>query len=155
MRKLVFLILALVGLALFVPRSRERIMGIVGPFGEAGDRRAAERALGEIALELRRAAGETGVYPGAGRLTEWLALRGRSGEDPWGSAYHLDLLADSFVVVSAGPDTRLRTSDDLRRAERRAVPPPGVLIVDHQPAPPPSSARRTAISKAREAAGSN
>jgi hypothetical protein len=145
------LLLALAGFGVLVPDAREHITQLVGKIGSGGQQRTAQHALKFIVSDIRQAARETGAYPVPGALTSWLEQRGREGEDPWGSSYYFELSADSFVVGSPGPDSRVRTDDDLRLAERRRVVEPGVLIIDQQPAPPPSSAKRTAISKAREA----
>jgi hypothetical protein len=149
--KVFVLVLALAGLAVLVPNTREQITQLVGKIGSGGQQRTAQHALKFIASDIRQAAAETGAYPASGALRAWLEQRGRGGEDPWGSSYYFELSADSFVVGSPGPDSRLRTDDDLRLAERRLVAKPGVMIIDHQPTPPPSSAKRTAITKIREA----
>jgi hypothetical protein len=150
--KVFVLLLALAGLAVLVPDTREQIMQLVGKIGSGGQQRTAQHALKFIASDIRQAAAETGAYPVPGTLRAWLEQRGRGGEDPWGSSYYFEMSADSFVVGSPGPDSRVRTRDDLRLAERRLVAKPGVLIIDQQPTPPPSSAKRTAISKVKEAA---
>ncbi|NIR44389.1 MAG: hypothetical protein GWN99_00510 [Gemmatimonadetes bacterium] len=153
MKKILLLLLVLGGLAMLDPRVREWALQFAGPIGEVGQRRSAERALDDIAAELAKAATETGVYPQPGSLRLWLQGQDLDGTDPWGSAYYLELFADSFVVGSPGPDARVRSDDDLRLAQRRVQPKPGVLINDDlQPAPPPSSAARTGKSKAMEAA---
>jgi hypothetical protein len=109
--------------------------------------------LEDIAAAVAKSATETGAYPQPGSLAGWLQQRDRDAADPWGSAYYLELFADSFVVGSPGPDARARSEDDLRLARQRVQPQPGVLIHDDfQPAPPPSSAGRTGKSKAMEAA---
>lgn len=146
------LLVIVAAIAMAVPSSRQRILTWLGPIGESGQRRTAERALGAIADDVTRAMNESGSFPQPGPLTVWLAQRDRDGEDPWGSAYYLELSADSFAVRSPGPDARLHTADDLRLARRRVGPDPGALIIDYQPAPPPSSASRTAKSRAMEAA---
>jgi hypothetical protein len=149
--KVFVLVLALAALAVLVPDTREQVTQLVGKIGSGGQQRTAQHALKFIASDVRQAAAETGAYPVPGALRAWLERRGRDGEDPWGSPYYFEISADSFVVGSPGPDSRPRTDDDLRLAERRLAAEPGVLIVDHQPSPPPSSAKRTAISKAKEA----
>ena len=152
-KKIFLLLLIVAAFALLVPDSRETVVNWAGSVGGIGQRRSAERALEEIAADVRREADETGAFPRTGSLASWLEGRDRPTGDPWGSSYYFALFADSFVVGSPGPDARLGTADDVRLAQRRVVPEPGALIIDHQPAPPPSSAKNTAKSKALEAAG--
>jgi hypothetical protein len=151
--KKIFLVLVVLAvLVMLAPSNRERVMGWVSSVSPTGGQRSAERAMAEIAGVVASAAAENGTYPQAGAMNLWLEGRGESGEDPWGTAYHLELHPDSFVVRSAGPDARLRTDDDLLLSRPRAMPQPGVVITDFEPAPPPASAGRTAKSKALEAA---
>ncbi len=144
MKKIVLLLVVLAGLALLAPQNRERVLGWISPLTQFGSQGQAESTLEAIVADIAQAARETGSYPAAGAL---------GVEDPWGSPHYIELYDDSFVVLSPGPDRRLRTDDDLRLAEARVTPEPGVLITDYQPTPPPSSAGRTAKSKALEAAG--
>lgn len=148
---LVLLIILLAAIVILKPNTRQRLMTWLSPTGEVGQQRSAERALRAIADEVQHTADATGAYPQPGRLSDWLTRRGRGGEDPWGSAYYLELSPDSFFVRSPGPDTRLHTGDDLQLARRRVSSNQGVVNIDYQPAPPPSSAKRTATSKAIEA----
>lgn len=146
MKKIFLLIVLLAAIIMLAPANRGRILQWVGPISESSERRAAERALQAMAADIERSS----TYPQPGELKAWLNERQLSAADPWGSAYYMELLADSFVVASPGPDTRLRTDDDLRLARRRAETDPGALIVDYQPPPPPAAAGRTAKTKALE-----
>ena len=152
MKKAFLLVVVLVGVGLLVPRSREQLVQLVGPFSQAGQRRSAERQLEKIVADIQSAERETGAIPEPGMFAGWLTQRNHRAEDPWSSRYYFEVYADSFVVGSPGPDARIRTDDDLRRAGRLKLVEPGVLIVDYAPAPPPSSATGTAKSKAMEAA---
>ena len=154
MKKMIFVIVVVLAVIMMMaPANRERVMGWVSSISSAGGERSTMRQLEQIAALLASSARASGVYPQAGSLELWLTQRDWDGTDSWGSAYYIEVYADSFVVGSRGADKRLRTDDDVRLARSRTVPEPGVLIVDYQPAPPPSSTGSKAKSKALEAAG--
>lgn len=151
MKKLVLLLVAFAGLALLEPRSRAQIMKVIRPVSEARQQRSAARALRQIAIDVQRTEARTGRYPQPAAFAEWLLQTDRSVRDPWGSAYYLELFADSFVVGSPGPDSRKRTADDVRVARRREASAAGLGSALSPPAPPSSGVKSRAI-RAAEAA---
>jgi hypothetical protein len=152
-KKVILFLIAVIALALLEPRSRAQIFSRIPPLSEMSQRRTAARALELIATSVQRAEAQTGSYPQTDGFGDWLAQADLSAEDPWGSDYYLEVFPDSFVVGSPGPDSRQRTPDDIRVAERRAAREAG-LIPDYTPAPPSSSTKTRAL-RAAEAASKN
>jgi hypothetical protein len=146
-KKFILLFVVVAAIAFLEPRSRAVIMSVI-PF--SGAQRTATRDVQQIAAYVQAMAAQTGRYPLTETFPNWLAQAELSAEDPWGSAYYLEVFPDSFVVGSSGPDSRRRTPDDIRVAEGRAVREAG-LIPDYSPAPPPSSTKTRAL-RAAEAA---
>jgi hypothetical protein len=74
----------------------------------------AQADLGELARDLERSVAATGGYPAS---LEVLAARdpslGRRLQDPWGHPYQIRRTEAGASVISAGPDGRIGTSDDL------------------------------------------
>lgn len=147
MKKVILLLVVVAAIAFLEPRSRAVIMSAI-PFSSA--QRSATRDVQQIAAYVQATAAQTGRYPLSDGFPDWLAQADLSAEDPWGSAYYLEVFPDSFVVGSPGPDSRRRTPDDIRVAEGHAVREVG-LIPDYSPAPPPSSTKTRAL-RAAEAA---
>ncbi|NIN71603.1 MAG: hypothetical protein GTO46_06665 [Gemmatimonadetes bacterium] len=150
MKKFILLLIAVAAIAFLEPRSRAHIMSAVPFLSDANNQRTATRALEQIAAYVQATATQSGRYPLTETFPNWLMQAELSAEDPWGSAYYLEVFPDSFVVGSPGPDSRRRTPDDIRVAEGRAVREEG-LIPDYSPAPPPSSTKTRAM-RAAEAA---
>ncbi|UCC84372.1 MAG: hypothetical protein JSW46_05430 [Gemmatimonadota bacterium] len=150
MKKFILLLVAVAAVAFLEPRSRARIMSAIPFPSQASDQRSAARDLEQIAAYVQATATQSGGYPLTETFPNWLTQAELSAEDPWGSAYYLEVFPDSFVVGSPGPDSRRRTPDDIRVAEGRAVREVG-LIPDYSPAPPPSSTKTRAM-RAAEAA---
>ncbi len=156
MKKILVLLLVLLGAALLEPRSRAHILDLAGPLGDRHRRGSAERALKRIAVDVQRAAARTGTYPTAG-FDRWLTELDKSAKDPWGSAYYLEVSADSFVVGSPGPDERPRTGDDVRVTQPREHSAAGLGTALQPPAAPsvrlkkvdPWSVRDSASARAR------
>jgi hypothetical protein len=149
-KKVILLVVAVAAVAMLEPRSRAQIMSAIPFMSEASNQRTATRALQQIAEDVQSTGAQTGRYPESNAFSAWLAQADLSARDPWGSDYYLEVFPDSFVVGSAGPDSRRRTADDIRVAGGRAVPEAG-LIPDYTPAPPPSSTKTRAM-RAAEAA---
>ncbi len=156
MKKILVLLLVLLAAALLEPRSRAYLLDLSGPLGDRHRRGSAERALKRIAVDVQRAAARDGAYPQAS-FDRWLKQQKRNPQDPWGSAYYLEVFADSFVVGSAGPDERKRTTDDIRVVRRRASTAAGLGTALEPPAAPsvrlkkvdPWSVRDSASARAR------
>lgn len=154
MKKIVLFLLIIAGIAIFEPRTRERILGLFPSLSAATQQRSAERAITQIALQVQQDASASGVYVQASGFAAWLEQTRWTRHDPWGTDYYLELYPDSFVVGSPGPDALLRTDDDVRLARLRgpdAARPPGYT----PPAPPASGVKSSAMSKAREAVKRN
>jgi hypothetical protein len=61
--------------------------------------------------------------PSRRQWTGWLEGMyhgGEAMEDSWGSVYFMEEQADSFFVVSFGPDREIGTEDDIRRGGVKA-----------------------------------
>jgi hypothetical protein len=158
MKKVFLFLIILAGLAMLEPRSRAVILRRLGP----GPEHRVEQTLAQIADRIRANATETGIYPFPDAFAQWLADRSLQVQDAWGSPYYLELLADSFVVGSPGPDARRWTGDDLRLSTRRPEraptarqgnDPAGTPPPITPPAPPASGVKETAIERARRARG--
>lgn len=150
MKKVILALVVLAAVAFLEPRTRAQIMSAIPFLSEASNQRTATRALQQVAAYVQSMEAQTGRYPQSDGFPDWLAQTDLGTQDPWGSEYYLEVFPDSFVVGSAGPDSRRRTPDDIRVAERRAVREAG-LIPDYTPAPPPSSTKTRAM-RAAEAA---
>jgi len=152
LKKFTLFLVAGIVLAMVVPQSRSRVLEFVRPFRDANRERTATRTLKQIATDVQRAQARTGAYPQPAAFADWLRDTYDSADDPWGSAYYIEVYGDSFVVASAGPDVRARTSDDIRLVRKREPTAAGMGSAFQPPAPPPSSAKSTAVQKTQEAA---
>jgi len=148
---LIFLIIA-GGVALFEPRSRQQIIDLFPSLSATTHRRKAERAVRQIALDVKKDADETGTHPQSSEFGAWLAENRHGAEDPWGSNYYFELHPDSFVVGSPGPDTKRRTEDDIRQLKYRGPKAAQLQPGYSPPAPPPSGVKNSAMRNAQQAA---
>ena len=111
--------LLLVGLAiaLYVPRSRAVVVGYVMPLLNPALRWQTLHEMGSIADEVSAYERDNpGRIPPANTFPAWLRRNFTPGaaQDSWGGTYRLFLEAQTFAVVSWGPDHVPRTPDDLR-----------------------------------------
>jgi hypothetical protein len=149
------LLVIVAGIAMFEPRTRERILSYFPTLSATTQQRSAQRAVEQIALEVQETADQTGVYPQPNEFERWLRDAERETEDPWGSAYFLELFPDSFVVGSAGADRRRHSEDDVRQTKFRGPKAAHLQPGYSPPAPPPSGVKASAIRGAKEAAKRN
>lgn len=155
MKKIVMFLLVIAAIAIFEPRTRERVLGLFPSLGAATQQRSAERAVTQIALEVQQDAKASGVYLQPSGFAAWLDQTRWTRRDPWGTDYYLELYADSFVVGSPGPDALRRTDDDVRLARLRGSDAPPMRPGYTPPAPASSGVKASAIRKARETATPN
>ncbi|MEK9137329.1 MAG: type II secretion system protein GspG, partial [Bacteroidota bacterium] len=103
------------------------VMQILPSFTPTSDDAKRKIAMGDIAsinLALKCYRLQVGVYPtteqGLNALTNHFETYGgepileRPPMDPWGTPYQYSLSSDGFSIVSAGPDKRRGTADDVR-----------------------------------------
>lgn len=133
LKKALLLLIIFAGASASVPALRERVKPRVQPVWsyvarEAGTafepvlRWSAEQEAQGIARDLRRREAAFLRIPQPGELQEFLARQHyspRRGIDPWGTPYALILKDDSILIVSAGPDRRRGTPDDMRQGVPR------------------------------------
>jgi hypothetical protein len=115
--RLFLLLLVVLGVALYLPDSRARLMELGRPAIEPGFRWMTQQELNRIATDFEVYIGGRGVEPiGRGEFDEWLDdryPRPRSRIDSWGTRYSVEVTRTGFTVRSAGPDLTLETTDDL------------------------------------------
>jgi hypothetical protein len=149
------IVVVLAGLAWFEPHSRAQLQKLVRPLTEGHRAGSAERKLKQIAVDVQRSEARIGALPQPGDFNRWLMQTYDSAEDPWGSAYYLEVYADSFVVASLGPDAYPRTADDVRVVHRREPTAAALGSAYQPPAPPSSGVKSSAVRNAKEAAKRN
>lgn len=67
----------------------------------------AQQEIHRLRLESEQYHALKGEWPGS-----WQALR-RTGLDPWGAEYVLEVDGDRAVIFSSGPDREIGTDDDV------------------------------------------
>jgi hypothetical protein len=152
MKKVLIFLVIVGGIALFEPRSREQIIGLIPSLSAATHQRRAERAVRQIALDVKKDGEETGTYPRSKQFEEWLRENRHGAEDPWGASYYFELHPDSFVVGSRGPDNKKRSADDIRQVKYRGPKAAHLQPGYSPPAPPPSGVKNSAMQNAKKAA---
>jgi hypothetical protein len=119
MGRLFLLLVVALGVGLYVPESRARILDVAGPMANPAYRWMSHQQMNQIVTDLEVVVGTGARLPVAhGEFDRWLDQRyrqPRSRHDAWGVRYQLRPRGDSFDVVSAGPDQEFGTQDDLVR----------------------------------------
>jgi hypothetical protein len=115
--RLFLLLLVVLGVGLYLPDTRARILERARPVIEPGYRWITQQELNRIAADFEVYISGRGVEPVALReFDTWLDdryPRPRSRVDSWGSRYSVEVTRIGFTVRSAGPDLAPRTADDL------------------------------------------
>lgn len=119
--RLVLLIIMGFAAALYFPDSRQMIIDRVGPHVEPVLIWSAEREIERVSEVVRREARETYELPRTRDWNAWLTAHftADATTDPWGTLYAYRAWADSFAILSEGPDGELGTEDDLRFSAHR------------------------------------
>ena len=114
--KLILLIILGFVAALYFPDSRQMIIDKAMPVLHPVLVWSAEREMEECSLSVRREARETYQLPQTRAWSAWLATNftGGAATDPWGKTYSYQAWADSFAILSDGPDGERGNTDDLR-----------------------------------------
>jgi hypothetical protein len=126
MGRLLIVLLIVLGLALYFPESRGRILERARPLATPVYAWMTNQELRRIAEDLDVFQTSRGELPTRrGEFDDWLDRRyplEESRVDAWGTRYRLEVFSSRFEVLSAGPDRSFRTDDDLiREGVRDAV----------------------------------
>ncbi len=117
--KVFLLLLVALGVALYLPDSRARILGVVSPVMNPAYRWMSSQEMNQIVEDLRRHEQTRGSLPVRfGEFDPWMDRRypqDRSRIDSWGNRYRFQLVGEMIRVTSAGPDGEWGTEDDLMR----------------------------------------
>jgi hypothetical protein len=123
MGRFFLLLLVVLGVALWHPDSRGRILEAVGPLANPAYRWMSHQEMNQIVEDLEIHLQTGGSLPLArGEFDSWMNRRypqERSRMDAWGVRYQLQVRGDRFQVISAGPDGAFGTEDDLIREGSR------------------------------------
>lgn len=115
--KVIFILLCALGAALYFPESRSVVLDASEPVLNPVLRWSTRGEMRKIARDLE-SQGQTGRnFPSEQEaFVEWMDRNYQgvtSTIDAWGATYTLRLRADSFGIVSPGPDGELSTDDDV------------------------------------------
>jgi hypothetical protein len=115
--KIVFILLILLGAALYFPQTRPTVTRYLAPVINPVLTWQTRGEMGQISRELEtlHSQGSNIPTPGAA-FQRWIDRRfmGGSKTDGWGNDYTLKVWRDSIGIISSGPDKTLDTSDDIK-----------------------------------------
>jgi hypothetical protein len=119
MGRIFLLLLVALGLGLYFPQSRARILETAAPLMNPAYRWMSHQEMNQIVedLEIRLDSGD-GLPTARGAFDAWLESRypqENPRRDAWGLRYQLQVRGTTFQVISAGPDGVFGTDDDLVR----------------------------------------
>ncbi len=114
--RIFLLLLVALGVGLYFPESRAKILEFASPVVNPYLRMATEGEMQDIADKLKEYQRENfEQLPTERTFEEWIAPRfaGGASIDGWGSAYEYRVERTRFVLVSYGPDGQRNTGDDI------------------------------------------
>jgi hypothetical protein len=116
-RRLALLVVLGVLVWYYFPDSRMLLLDLAQPVLTPVQRWSAEEEMSRVARNVVEHERLTGRLPTGEEWLGWLEYRYSSEDlrsDPWGSVYQLEVLPDSVVLISFGPDRTRATPDDVR-----------------------------------------
>jgi hypothetical protein len=116
MGKLILLVILGLCVAMYFPDSRAVLVDKGEPVLRPLLAWNAQREMEKIAAALQDMEEVERRLPARGEYVKWLEANFTSdaSRDAWGSLYGYELQAESFAIVSNGPDRVLKTGDDIR-----------------------------------------
>ena len=126
MFKIILVLAALLGAALYFPQTRPRVLEVAAPVLDPVLTWSTRGEMNRLARDLeQQERSSRWLPPGRQDWSEWLEREYQGGDattDAWGSAYGYELRRDSFAIISYGPDEERGTEDDVRVARQRIYP---------------------------------
>lgn len=122
MRRLFLLVVFGIVAAYYFPDSRRMMLEEASPLLNPVRKWMAAQEMDQITKDLVAYQRDTNEFPNRRNWTDWLEYRyalPESFEDAWGNTYQLQIWADSFAVLSYGPDRERGTGDDFRVVKPR------------------------------------
>lgn len=122
MTRLVLLVILALCVWYYFPETRAMLSDAAGPVLVPIRRWSAEEEMAQVGRNVVEHERLTGGLPTGPEWLGWLEYRYPEetvGTDPWGSTYQLEVVGDSVVIVSFGPDRIRGTADDFRVATAR------------------------------------
>ena len=118
--KIIVLIVLGFAAALYFPNSRQVMIDKAEPVIQPVLVWSADREIQRLSDGVRMEARETGP-PSMRSWNRWLEenFSGDAATDPWGTLYYYQAWADSFAILSDGPDGAKDTEDDIRHSQHR------------------------------------
>jgi hypothetical protein len=114
-KRLVLLVVLLLGIAMAVPSTREQIqVGAVTPVRDAIGTRLVPRRLDAMADQLDARLARADRLPAPDNFQGWLRRDYTGPEvDPWENIWYIQIGRRSSTVGSMGPDGQRGTADDI------------------------------------------
>lgn len=126
MLKILLVLAALLGAALYFPSTRPVVLETAAPILDPALRWSTRGEMNQLARDLEQRERTSRTLPDPRtQWAEWLELEYQGGDattDAWGTPYAYFLYPDSFSILSHGPDEQRGTDDDLRVSRQRIYP---------------------------------
>ena len=126
MLKIVVLLAALVGAALYFPATRPHVLQAASPVLDPVLRWSTRGEMNRLARDLEQKERESRWLPNPrGEWEPWLEREYQGGDattDGWGNGYGYQLTRTHFTITSFGPDEQRGTEDDIQVTRARIHP---------------------------------
>lgn len=126
MFKIIVVLLALLGAALYFPSTRPVVLETAAPILDPVLRWSTRGEMNRLARDLEQMERTSRRLPEPReQWPAWLEREYQGGEaalDAWGTPYAYILWPDSFAILSHGPDQARGSGDDVRVSRPRLYP---------------------------------
>ena len=121
MGRLILLVILGICVAMYFPDSRAALMEKGEPVLRPILSWNAMREMDQIAAAIQQEEDDRSRLPDKREYVKFLQEHFTDDvmRDPWGNIYNYEIKADSFFIVSDGPDREYKTADDIRDGRLR------------------------------------
>lgn len=127
MLKMIAVLAALLGAALYFPATRPVVLDAAAPILDPVLTWSTRGEMNRLARDLEQQERSSRWLPNprGGDWEGWLEREYQGGDavtDAWGTPYTYQLTRDAFTITSFGPDQQRGTPDDLQVSRKRIYP---------------------------------
>jgi hypothetical protein len=121
MGRLILLVILGLAVAMYFPDSRAALMEKGEPLLRPVLKWNASREMDQIASAIQTEEEDRQRLPDKREYVKFLQEHFTDDvmRDPWGNVYGYEIKADSFSIISDGPDREFKTADDIRDTRLR------------------------------------